>query len=644
MQHKHTIIKRFFALTMIAQFFVVGTSADDWPQWQGPDRNGISPEKGLLQQWPQGGPSLAWRVEGLGGGDSAPAVAGGRLFGMSSRDGQEIVWALSERDGKEIWATPLGDAVEQRMPQSKEGPGGTPTVDGDHLYVIGMGGRIACLRTEDGKVVWQRSMTEDFGGSLPAWSYRESPLIDGGRLICTPGSSDALIVALNKQTGETIWKSVSASAANESSEERSPQSAGRRPTGNDQPRTNRPETPNRPATGNNGPPQVTGTKEPGLFLSEHWGMTAFTHKLPNGKYLAKLYFAETYSGIRGEGQRVFTMNVQGKEFKDFDIWKKAGGFQKAYIESVPVIVDNGEFRITFTQQVQSPAIKAIEIIPQDDSASASEVVRIKAGQTTPFRDSKGQVWLAEQGFTGGGTSPGFFSFSGRGFGGRPGGGRGFGGGRGGRSGAAYSSVIAIDFEGQRQYVQLTASSLVGVSAADGSVLWKYDAPANRMGINCSTPIYQDGLIFAASAYGNGGGAVKLSRQEDGKIKAEEVYFTRNMQNHHGGMVVVDGALFGANGGNEGGYLASIDFATGEVLWRDRKAPKGSLLLADSRIYLRSEDGEMVLVEPSREGFIEHGRFTQPDRSSSPAWAHPVIANGKLYIRDQGLLLCYDVKS
>ena len=94
---------------------------------------------------------------------------------------------------------------------------------------------------------------------------------------------------------------------------------------------------------------VTGTKDPALFMSEHWGMTAFACKIPNGKYLAKLYFAETYEGITGPGQRVFSFNVQGREFKDFDIWAKAGGPNRAYIETVPVEVTNGEFRIVFTR-------------------------------------------------------------------------------------------------------------------------------------------------------------------------------------------------------------------------------------------------------------------------------------------------------
>lgn len=606
--------------------------ADDWPQWQGQDRNAVSKEQGLLQEWPESGPSLAWKIDGLGGGDSAPAVADGKLFGMSNRDGKEIVWARSEKDGSEIWSSALGDAVDQRVPQSREGPGCTPSVDGDHLYVIGMSGRVACLHTEDGKIVWQRSMIADFGGVAPMWNFRESPLVDGEHVICTPGASDAMLVALHKRTGATIWKNQSPSESTDADNSR----PGRPQT------TTRTETPQRD-TNNSSAPAITGTRNPELFVSEHWGMTGFAHKVSNGKFLVNLYFAETYTGITDEGQRVFTLNVEGKEFRDFDIWKKAGGPRKAYVESVPVEVTDGELSITFTRQVENPAIKAIEIVPQGNDAKDADTIRVKAGESAPFRDSAGTVWLADRGFTGGSTSPGFFNFGSERPGGR-GGFRGRGGFGGPRSGAAYSSVIAIDFEGQRQYVQLTANSVLGVSASDGTLLWQYDAPANAMGINCSTPIFHDGLVFAASAYGSGGGAVMLVRDSSGKIAAEEVYFTSRMQNHHGGMVVVDGCLYGANGGNGGGMMTCLDFRTGDTLWRDRKGPKGSLLLADGRIYLRGEEGEILLVEPSRNGFVERGRFDQPDRSRVPAWAHPVVANGKLYIRDQGLLLCYDIRA
>ncbi|MDZ4778831.1 MAG: PQQ-binding-like beta-propeller repeat protein, partial [Planctomycetia bacterium] len=128
-------------------------TAADWPQWQGPERNSISQETGLLQEWPEGGPPLAWRIDKLGGGDSAPSIADGRIFGMSNRGDEEVVWALSEEDGKELWSKSIGAAVEQRMPQSKGGPGGTPAVDGDRVSVLGMGGRLACLNAHDGEIV-----------------------------------------------------------------------------------------------------------------------------------------------------------------------------------------------------------------------------------------------------------------------------------------------------------------------------------------------------------------------------------------------------------------------------------------------------------------------------------------------------------
>jgi len=426
------------ALAAVAQAF-------DWPQWQGPDRNAISKETGLLKEWPKDGPPLAWKNTKLGGGYSAPSIAAGKIYGMSRRGDDEVVWALSESDGKELWATPIGHPPSQRMQQGQEGPGCTPTVDGERIYVISNGGELACLSL-DGKVIWQKSFTRDFGGTPPMWVYRESPLIDGAKVIATPGAPDALMVALDKLTGNTIWKTKAPAPP-------APESSGAAPR-------------------------------------------------------------------RGRG-----------------------GFSQG--------------------------------------------------------------------------------------------------------GAAYASAIAIDFEGQRQYVQLTSNALIGVAASDGKFLWQYAKPANRAGINCTTPLYSDGKIFASSAYGAGGGLVKLTKDPTGAIKAEEVWFTQKMQNHHGGVILLDGFLYGANGGNEGGALVCLDFATGEVLWNERnerRAPKGSITLADGRLYYRCEDGVMLLIEPSSKQYLERGRFSQPDRTNAPAWSHPIISNGKLYLRDQDLLLCYDVKA
>ncbi|MHC4462023.1 MAG: hypothetical protein ACYS30_11415 [Planctomycetota bacterium] len=149
-------------------------------------------------------------------------------------------------------------------------------------------------------------------------------------------------------------------------------------------------------------------------------------------------------------------------------------------------------------------------------------------------------------------------------------------------------------------------------------------------------------------FGAGGGLIKLSKDADGSVKAEEVYATTDMENHHGGMILVDGCLYGANGGNSGGALACLDFKTGKVMWDQRESvgrrAKGSVALADERLYYRMESGAMVLIEPHPKQYVERGRFEQPDRSRLPAWPYPVIANGKLYIRDQDVLLCYDVKA
>src|SRR5438552_2794220 len=110
------------ATATLCAVFAPCVRGDDWPQWQGPERNAVSKEKGLLQQWPKDGPPLAWTVKDLGGGDSTPSIAAGRIYGMSNRRTEEVVWAISEADGKSLWVTPLRQASAQQFPQSQEGP------------------------------------------------------------------------------------------------------------------------------------------------------------------------------------------------------------------------------------------------------------------------------------------------------------------------------------------------------------------------------------------------------------------------------------------------------------------------------------------------------------------------------------------
>ncbi len=181
----------------------------DWPQWRGPARDGTSRERGLLQQWPAGGPKLLWQVNDIGDGFSTPVVVGSRIYLMSNRGMEnEFVQALSTRDGKVIWTTRVGNVgnPEQNPPYPKARS--TPTVDGDFLYALGSDGDLACLEAKTGKIRWQKNLRKEFGGQPGEWAYAESPLVDGDFVVVTPGGAEATMVALNKRTGATAWKSA----------------------------------------------------------------------------------------------------------------------------------------------------------------------------------------------------------------------------------------------------------------------------------------------------------------------------------------------------------------------------------------------------------------------------------------------------
>jgi outer membrane protein assembly factor BamB len=404
-------------LVAVALLASPGTPANgrDWPQWQGPQRTAVSAEKGLLQNWPAKGPRLVWKATGLGAGFSTPSVAEGRIFTMGNRGNTEYVIALDERTGKVIWTGPVGPVRSNGG--GYPGPRCTPTVDGKLLYALGLNGDLVCLEKAAGKERWRKNLPRDFQGGVGGWGYSESPLVDGDRLVCTPGGQKATLAALDKRTGDTVW----------------------------------------------------------------------TAQVPGGDQ------------------------------------------------------------------------------------------------------------------------------------------------------AQYSSVIAADVAGQREYIQFLQRGMVGVAARDGKFLWRYDKPANGTA-NCSTPVCDHGYAFAASDYGTGGGLVKLVRSGAG-VKAQEVYFTKHMKNHHGGMVLVNSYLYGANGG----VLACLDFRTGKVMWEEGRPGKGSIAYADGRLYYRNEGGPVYLIEANPRRYVEKGRFDQPDRTGSPAWPHPVIANGRLYVRDQDGLFCYNVR-
>ncbi|HET6883866.1 MAG TPA: PQQ-binding-like beta-propeller repeat protein [Pirellulales bacterium] len=416
--------KRMLALAVA--FCVTGAVclADDWPQWRGPRRDGISQEKGLLGEWPKGGPKLVWQIDDLGDGYSTPAVADGRLYVIANQGLEdEFVKSLAEKDGTLIWSQRIGKVGNPKQQPSYPAARSTPTVDGKWMFALGSDGDLVCMATGDGKVRWHKNLREDFAGKPGVWAYSESPLVDGDVLVCTPGGKEATLVALDKLTGEVVWKSP----------------------------------------------------------------------LPEG----------------------------------------------------------------------------------DD--------------------------------------------------------------------AAYSSPIAIEVTGVKQYVQLLQKGLVGVDAKTGKLLWRYARPISRFDANIPTPVADEGYIYVASA-GTGGGAVKLAPAGDGQFKPEEIYFTPQLPTAIGGAVKIGDYLYGTT--NQA--LLCVEFTSGKVKWQERALGAASLCYADGRLYLHGENGAVALVEPTPEGYHEKGRITLPDQSAErnlmgKAWAYPVVANGRLYIRDRDLLWSFDIE-
>jgi outer membrane protein assembly factor BamB len=399
----------------LALLATLALSAADWPQWQGPDRTRRSKETGLLKEWPKESPRLIYTANNLGAGYGSVSVAGNRIFVQGAIKENSHVIALDRATGKELWSTQIGRTEPKVRGNRGPGPRGTPSVDGDRLYVLTENGDLAGLKT-DGTILWQRNILKDFGGSQLQWLISESPLVDGPHLVVTPGGPGASIAKLDKMTGKTVWTS-----------------------------------------------------------------------------------------------------------KDL-------------------------------------------------------------GET-----------------------------------------------------AGYSSITVADIQGVRTYLTFTAAAAVGVRASDGKLMFRYPNAANGVA-NVATPVYSDNRVFFASAYGTGGGLLNLT-VKNGEVAATEVYFTKEMKNHHGGMVLVDGYLYGYSDL----ILTCLEFATGKMMWRDRSVGKGSVTYADGRLYLQSEGNIFGLAEATPDGYRERGRFEIPDKGL-PSWAHPVISDGRLYVRNQDILLVYDIKA
>jgi outer membrane protein assembly factor BamB len=410
---RRKFIVLLFALTLAQSTIGNVAVTTDWPQWQGPQRTGLSTETGLIKAWPEAGPKVAWTISDIGAGYGSMAIKGNTILVQGTKGTESVVFALDRASGKQLWSRALGPMIKEGR---GHGPRATPTIDGNNVYALSENGDLACLKFNDGTVVWHRNILKDFGGRNIKWLISESPLVDGNNLIVMPGGKEAGIVALNKTDGKTVW------------------------------------------------------------------------------------------------------------------------------------------------------------------------------QTKDLSDDAG-----------------------------------------------YASAMVANVQGVRTIFSFTASAAVGVRANDGKLMWRYDRVANRVA-NITTPIIHDNKVFYTSAYDTGCALLDLKKEGD-EIKANEVYFNRDMMNHHGGVVLVNGYLYGFS--NQ--ILTCMEFATGKVMWKDRSVGKGTLTYADGHLYMMGEGNKVGLAEATPSGYKEKGRFDIADQGW-PSWAHPVVAGGKLYIRNQGVLTCYDIKA
>jgi len=404
------------ALAALALRASLGGDMREWPQFHGPRRDNKSTETGLLKRWPPGGPTRLWTYQGLGHGFSTVAIAGGLVYTTGNLGSETVITAL-DLDGTLQWKAANGPAYKR----AHRGTRSTPTLDGDRLYHENADGDLVCLDAATGKKIWELNILKKFGGRNISWGLAESVLIDGKKLICTPGGPEIGIVALDKTSGETLW---------------------------------------------------------------------------------------TCKGI--------------------------------------------------------------------------------------------------------GQKPG------------------------------YASPMLVDYKGLRQVVRFMAKSVVGVHADTGKLLWQvgHTTPYDE---SILTPLFHDGHIYFATGHRRGSRLLKL--KVDGQTcSAELVWSTDRLDNHHGGVILHQGYLYGFCHGNYKSGWECLEFRTGKLMHAERTPSKGSTTYADGLLYTMNERGLVELVRPVPDRREVVSSFHLPKGGRGPTWAHLVVCGGRLYARHSEFLYCYDIKA
>lgn len=596
------------ATPLLAQ---VPSKVGDWPQWRGPNRDGVSRETGLLKQWPKEGPKKLWQVETVGIGYSSIAVKNGRIYTQGDLAGVEHAICLDAKDGSTLWAVQPGPLAEQLIDR----------VDNEFKSLD---------RNSDGKIDEVEALTRfgwDFNRSdrpsaskeprstaraaflmekLDADQSGDLSFAEAGPLVrdkfeqidAENKSADAAALAskraaahlksLDKDSDERLSKQEVKGAALERFFDQIDQQDPETKKGDEQLTAGEID-------------QYLKKSQPGrdgaLSVKELEAFYVRDKNTGDGQ-LSRDELRTMFGGYRngmGDGPRG-TPTVDGDK-----VYVEGGHGDVSCLEAKS---GNTLWHINLTKSFgggvpgwgysESPLIAGdLVIVTPGGQQGTLLALNKKTGE---------EVWQSGDL----------------------------------NEGAHYSSPVLAEINGVHQIVQFGNQSVFGVSLEDGKRLWNYKAPANGTA-NCCAPIVDENFVFASSSYGTGGGLAKIIAAGSTQ-QAEEQYFEKKLECHHGGIVKVGDYMYT----NGGGALLCVEFKTGKVMWQHRSVGKGSLVVADGMLYLLSEGQQVALAEATPEEYREHGKFSVESRGRA-SWAHPVVSGGMLYIRDQESLTAYDVK-
>lgn len=587
--------------------------AGDWPQWRGPNRDGISLDKGLLKAWPEAGPPVLWQVDTAGKGYSSIAVKNSHIYTQGDLDGIERIVCLDANSGKTLWAVqpaPVAQVLETRTATELK------QLD----------------RNQDGKVDEVEALSR-FGWN---WNQYNQP-VGGDAAASAKQRAATVFTQLDKNEDSRLDFSEAANVLRDTFERIDAEDKAADAAALASART----AAYLKELDKDGDGRVSRQESRGTALDRNFGR--FDQRDPTTDKGDELLSAEEIdSGLKKQ-----EAGKDGALSKD--------EFESYYVQSG--VSGDGELTAAELRSAVGGYRNGMGDGPRGTPTVDGELVYVEGGNgdVSCLEASSGKtVWHVNlrEGF--GGSVPGWGYSESPLIAGNlvvvtPGGKQGtllaLDNSTGEKvwqsgdatEGAHYSSPVLAEINGVKQIVQFARESVFGVALEDGKLLWRYTAAANGTA-NCCSPIIEDNLVFASSGYGTGGGLAKILPAGSTQ-QAEEVYFEKKMACHHGGIVKVGDYMYS----NSAGPLMCMEFSTGKIMWQARASGKGSLCVADGMLYLLGEGHEVALAEATPEAYREAGKF-KIQSHGRPAWAHPVVCGGRLYIRDQESLTAYDVRA